>query len=188
MESDGFQLGPDELSAMTAGLFRGEGAEGGDPLVNYTRGDGRLGVKCACTGAGARREREEMQVAKGKAADKIVRLLKLAVGLAGEACHDVCTKRECGTSSSKQLLDLLSVVPGTIAAVHAAKDGVGAGLERKVGVSRESATGKLADNGDEVGVPVHGLDRAEAETWQSCLFEDGADKSGEGARLNRLRS
>ena len=53
--------------------------------------------------------------------------MKLGIGLAGEADHDIGPDA-CGGHGSADLLDFLSIMPGTIFAVHAAQDGIATGL------------------------------------------------------------
>ena len=56
--------------------------------------------------------------------------------------------------------------------MHAAKDGVGAGLQGKVGMAGEASSAVFGHESDEVGVPIHGLDGTQAEARQVGLVED----------------
>ena len=52
-----------------------------------------------------------------------------------------------------------------------------------MGMAGQPVAGIFGHEGDQIGVPVHRLDGAEAESRQGGLFEDGADQSGQRAGL-----
>jgi hypothetical protein len=172
-EGDGGEGASEELSPEGAGFFCDEVAEGGHAFVDGSGGDGILAVEFPGGRGGARGEREEMEVGEGLCGDEVVTLTEEGVGFAGESDHDVGTDGGVGEEGA-DLCEALGVMPGAIAAIHAAEDGVGAGLEREVGVARQTrvqGTGcrvqggvricrELAVEGEEVGGPVHGLDGA----------------------------
>lgn len=61
--------------------------------------------------------------------------------------------------------------------MHASKYRVGTGLKGKMRVPREARSGELPYHGDEVVLPVHGLNRTQAEARQGCTLKDRADKT-----------
>lgn len=124
VEGDGAERTANELLAMGAGLFCGECAESGHALIHNGRRDGLLGVENPGAGAWAGREREEMEIAEGQRTDDFQRLLKLAVGFTGEAGHDVGTEGEIGAGGAEERVNPGLVMPGAVATVHAAEDGV----------------------------------------------------------------
>ena len=96
--------------------------------------------------------------------------------------HDVGADG-CVEEERADVGEFLGVVPGAIAAIHAAQDGVGAGLEREVSVATETrapGTGlrapivrsEIAVEGEQIRRPVHGLDGAEAEAREGGLGQD----------------
>ena len=173
----------EELLAVGALLFLGELAEDGHALFNDGRGDGVGSVEGPGAGVGARRKRKQVQIAEGQGAEEFEGLVEFAVGFAGEADHDIGAEGERGTGGAEERVDLLRVVPGAIASVHPAEDGIGAGLEREMRMAREATT-VFDEQSDEVIVPVHGLDGAESEEGQAGLFEDLADEARQrGLRL-----
>jgi len=109
---------------MRASFSGGEGAQGGHTLIDCLRGDGRGSVQGPSARAGARREREEMQIAEGEGADEGERLLEFCVGFAGEADHYIGAQGEERASGEQEGLNFFGVVPGAVAAVHAAQHGV----------------------------------------------------------------
>ncbi len=121
------------------------------------------------TGAGSRRE----------GADELECLLELAIGFARKAHHDIGAERELGAGRLEQRCDLFGVVPGTIAAMHAAQHGVGAGLQRKMRVARQPRSAKFPHETDQVRIPVHGLDGAEPKPRQSVCSKICWTKRGE---------
>ena len=83
-----------ELAAVRTGLFGVESAKNRHTLVDDRNWHWRCGVEGPRSCAGAGRKGEEMQVAEGQVADEVVRLLKLAIGFAGESDHDVGAESE----------------------------------------------------------------------------------------------
>jgi len=49
-------------------------------------------------------------------------------------------------------------------------------------VTRETSAGELGHEGDQAGIPIHGLDGAEAQAREAGLAEDVVDERGQGAR------
>ena len=178
----------DELLAVSALLLLGELAERGHALFDDRRGHGVCSVEGPGAGVGARRKRKEMEVTEGQSAKEGKRLVEFAIGFTGEAGHDVGAEGERGAGGAEDGFDLLRVVPGAVAAVHAAEDGVRPGLEREMGVAGDAGSTELIEQGDEIGVPIHGLDGAEAEKRESGFFEYLADQARQrGLRLAGLR-
>src|ERR1017187_4712105 len=85
--------------------------------------------------AGAGREREEMEVGKGLRGKEVVGFAKFRFRFAGEADHDIRAESECWARGFEEGSCFVGVVPGAVATMHAAENGVGAGLQRQVGVS-----------------------------------------------------
>ena len=94
-----------------------------------------------------------MQVAEGKAADELQVSSNSRSVLAGKADHDVGAEGQLGAGGVKQGRDFLGVVPGPVAAVHAAQHGVGAGLQRQVRMAGEAGAAEFAHQSDEIGDP-----------------------------------
>ena len=168
MERDDVEFAADEAAAMDAGLLGGEGAERGHAFFNGGRRYGGGGVKRPARRARPRRKGKQMQITERQRADEGERLLKLVISLAGETHHDICAEGEIGAGGPQERRDFVRVVPGPVTAVHAAQHGVGARLQRKVGVASETATrferaSELAQEPDQLVVPVHRLDGAEAQ-------------------------
>src|SRR5581483_2734165 len=123
--------------------------------------------------ARASRECEDMQVGERQVFHHTVRLFELRLGFAWESDHYVRANGGCGHGGAN-FLDLLAIVPGTIFAMHAAEHGITTGLHgnmRVLGDARRS--GHQLDEG--VG-PVHGFDRGDAEFFERCVVEDGANQ------------
>ncbi len=152
LDGDGGEDAAAEAGTEGTGFFGDEAAEGGHPFVNGARGDRILAVKVPGGRAGACGELEEMQVGERLRGDEAVALVEEGCGFAGETDHDVGADDGVG----EELTDLgeaLGVMPGAIAAVHAAEDGVGTGLQGEMGVASEArmvAGGEFAVEGEEV--------------------------------------
>ncbi len=191
VQGEGGERGAEELLAVGTLLLLGELAESGHALFNDGGWHGVGCVQGPGAGVGARGKREEMEIAARQGAEEAEGLGELAIGLAGEAGHDVGSEGERGTGGAEERFDLLRVVPGAIAAVHAAEDGVGPGLEREMRVVGETTTPAtrtrrwgprllaaiLGEQRDEVVVPIHGLNGAEAEEREIGFVEDLADEA-----------
>ena len=187
-DGDGGESAAEEAGAEGEEFFGDEGTEGGHAVVHDASGDGVLAVEFRGGRAGSRGEWEEMEVGEGLRGDEVVALAEERVGFAGESDHDVGADGGVGEKLANRG-EFFGVVPGTIAAVHAAEDGVGAGLEGEVGVAREarhSSGQRMADSvqgggfcckfaveAEKVGGPVHGFDGAETEAGETGLGEDG---------------
>ena len=78
-----------------------------------------------------------MQIAEGQRAHQRQRLLELGVGLAGKAHHHVRAQRQLRPGGTHQRLNLLRVVPGPVAPVHAAQHSVRAGLQGQMRMARQ---------------------------------------------------
>ena len=124
VERDGGDFAAEQESAMVVSLLGGEIAQHIHTLMNDALGNGLALVQLPTRCGGARRERKQMQVAERKRADEGNSLVELGVGLAGEADHDVGAEGELGASGGDQRLNLLRVMPGAIAAMHAAQNSV----------------------------------------------------------------
>jgi len=147
-----------------------------------------------------------MQVGKGLGRDEVEAFAEERVGLAGEADHDIGTDGGVGEERADGA-EALGVVPGAVAAMHAAEDGIGAGLQGQVGVAAEARLqvagsgfevagsglrgwvrravftgGEVTVEGEEIGGPVHRLDGTEAETGQAGPSQDGGDEVFEALR------
>lgn len=133
LDSDGGERAAEEAGAEGVGFCCDEGAERGHALLNGASGDGIFAVEFPGAGIGARGEREEVEVGKGLRGNEIAAFLEEGVGFAGKADHDVGADGGIGEQSANGG-EALGVVPGAIAAVHAAQDGVRTGLEGQVGV------------------------------------------------------
>ena len=114
----------DELLAVGLLLLLGELAQGGHAVFNNGEWHGVGCVECPGARVGARGERKQVQIAEGQGAKEAEGLVELAIGFTGEAGHDVGAEGERGTGGAKERFNLLLVVPGAIAAVHTAQDGV----------------------------------------------------------------
>lgn len=183
VEGEGGQGLAEELAAVRAGFFLAEAAETGHALVEERGGDGRLAMEGLGRGSGTGREGEEVEIAEGKLTEQGEGLVEFAVGFAGEADENVGAEGEGGPGGLEQSLDLGPVVPGAVAAVHTAEQGVGAGLEGQMGVAGQARAAEVGQKGDQSGIPVHGLDGAEAEQGQGGLVEDATEQGGQrGAR------
>lgn len=187
VEGDRRKRAAKETAAMGEALFLGELAEGGHALADDRGGHRICGVEGPAARAGARREREEMEITEGQTADESEGFVELVVGFAGESGHHIraeCEIRACG---GENVGGLLLVVPGAVTPVHAAKNRVRAGLKREMRVRADSAVaGEIAQDGKQIGVPVHGFNGAEAKARKRCLFEDEADERCQrGTRQHR---
>ncbi len=134
VHGDGGEGAAEEALAEGAGLFRDEGAQGGHALLHGAGRDRLPAVQLPGRRAGTRRKREEVEIGEGLCGDEVVALLKERVGFAREADHDVGADGGVGEQSADGGQPL-GVMPGAIAAVHAAQDGVRSGLQRQVGVA-----------------------------------------------------
>ena len=114
-----------------------------------------------------RRKREQVKIAEGKRAHQRQRLFKLGVGLSREAHHHVRAQGEVRPRSPQQSLHLLRVMPGTVAPVHAAQHGVRARLQRQMRMTRQRPAAKLRHKRDQIGIPVHRLNRAQPKSRQA---------------------
>src|SRR3974390_2094934 len=137
-----------------------------------------MGMKRPCARARTWRERKEVQIAERQSTDELDGLLKFAIGLAGETDHHICAESEFGTGRADQSTDDFRIVPGTVAAMHAAEDRIGAGLKREMSVASETVAPEFGHECDHVAVPVHGLDRTEAEAPEIDFCEDPANQCG----------
>ena len=124
-----------------------------------------------------------MEVGEGEFVDETVGFGKLGVGFAGEANHDVGADGGGGHEGAG-FGDAVGVVAGPVFAVHAAEDGVGAGLER--GVDVEGDAGGVGHEMEEIVGEVHGLDRGEAEAFDGGFGEEAAEEAGEAEGLARF--
>ena len=89
-------------------------------------------------GARTSGKRKQVQVGEGLGRDKREALFKEGVGLAGKAHHHVRADGGVRHGFANQA-QFFGVVPGTIAAMHGAEDGVGSGLQGQMGVARQAA-------------------------------------------------
>ena len=105
--------------------------------------------------------------------------VEFAFGFAGEAYHDVGAEGEIWSGGAKERGDFFGVVPGAVAAVHAAKHGIRAGLQGKVRMAGQASSAVFGHEGDEIGVPIHRLDGTQAETREVGLVEDLAHERGQ---------
>ena len=106
-------------------------------------GTGVSGMERPCRRAGARRKRKQVQIAEGQRADEFQRLFELAIRFAGKADHDVGAEGEVGAGGAEERGNLFRVVPGAVAAMHAAQHGVGARLQRQMGVAGEATCRRI---------------------------------------------
>ena len=137
--------------------------------MNGARGDGILAVEFPGGSAGSRGKRKQVQVGKRLGGDEVVAFLEERVGFAGESDHDVGADGGIGQQRA-DLCEALGVMPGTIAAVHAAEDGVGSRLQGQMrvgGQPRMLSGGEFAVEVQQVARPVHGLDGAEAKARET---------------------
>ena len=195
MQRDGGKLAADEAAAVDAHLLGGEGAERGHAFFNGGWRYGRCGMKRPAGCARPRRKGKQVKIAERQRAHEGERLLKLAIGLAGEAGHDIRAEGEIGAGGAEERGDFVRVVPGPVTAVHAAQHCVRARLQGKVGVASEMATrfapafratrrwgsrfawaAEFPQEPDQLVVPVHRLDGAEAQAGQGGSRENGADQ------------
>ncbi len=168
-------------------FFGSEIAQGCHPFRDDWGRDGRLGVESPGSGAGAGRKRKQVQVAERETANELDCFVEFAFGFAGEACHDIGAEGEIWSGGAKERGDFLGVVPGAVAAVHAAKHGIRAGLQGKVRMAGQASSTVFGHEGDEIGIPIHGLDGTQAETREVGLVEDLAhERSQSSARLAGL--
>ena len=73
------------------------------------------------------------------------------------------------------------IVPGAVAAIHAAQHGVGSRLKRKVRMTCKLRASIFSHETDQGSVPIHRLNGAQAQSWQIGLFHDRPDQRGECA-------
>jgi hypothetical protein len=182
VERDGWERLPEELTAVGEREFVGERAEAGHALVDDRRGDGAGGVESLAGSSRTWGKGKEMEIAERERAEEGTGFFEFGVGFAGKASHDIGAEGERGAGGAQESFDFFGVVPGAVAAVHTAEHGVGTGLERQMDVAGHARGGaELGEQGDEVRVPVHGLDGAKAETGQSGFGKDLADERGESS-------
>ena len=107
-----------------------------------------------CGRPGSCRVGEDVQVGKRQFFDDAARIFKFSVGFCGETDHDVGA--DCGgRHGGANLFNLFAIVPGAISAVHAAEDGIAAGLQRHMRVLGDACA--LCHEGDELIGPIHRL-------------------------------
>ena len=107
-----------------------------------------------------------MQVAEGQRLEQRQRLLEFSVGFAGKAHHHVRAQGQRRTGSAHQRGNLFCVVPGPVAPMHSPQNRIRARLQGQVSVARQARAAELRHEGDQLRVPVHGLDRAEPQPGQ----------------------
>ena len=83
------------------------------------------------------------------------------VGLSGKTDHYVGAQGQVRSGGAHKSLNFFRVVPWAIAAMHAAQDGIRAGLERQMDVAGEAGSAEVGHQSDEFGVPVHRLNGTE---------------------------
>ena len=145
---------PCEADEVGVASVVGPGEAAADPRVEVpqARGPPRdLGPRHAVRlgeprggGAGARRERKDVERGEGKVAQERLRLGELGVRLSGEAGDDVGCEVDPRVSPPGAVEERAKT-GGRHSAPHPAQDGVGAGLEGEVEVGSDDASG-----GDEV--------------------------------------
>src|ERR1700688_3716585 len=144
-ERNGLQLFPYKGSHKGLFFFGGEIAQDFVALAGDVDGNLIGHGRCRRTGAGG--EGEDVQISEGQVFDEAAGGFEFGVGLTGESGHDVGADGGDG-HGGVNFFDLLAIVPGTIFAVHAAKHGVTAGLQRDVRVLGDARRG--GDEGDEI--------------------------------------
>ena len=78
-----------------------------------------------------------MQIGQWLGGDEVVTFLKLSVGFAGKAYHDICADGGIGRGTAHDRQSL-RVVPWSIAAVHAPQNSIRSGLQRHVDMPGEA--------------------------------------------------
>jgi hypothetical protein len=119
--------------------------------------------------AGARGEREDMQIGEGVLLDEGESGFVVSVGLAGEAGDDIGADGGVRQAFVNEF-EAASVVGDAITAVHGGEDAVGAGLQRHVEVLREAAG--RGEEINEVLCNILRLDGRESEAVERCFVED----------------
>jgi len=165
----------DELLAEAEAEFVGAGLELAEALLRDGSGD-ELFRPAGGGGLRARGEGEGVDVDEAGAVDDFEGVLEVRVGLAGE--RDDHVGGEGGTvEGAADAVDHAEEIVAGVLAVHAAEDGVGAGLEGEVKVGDDLGVG--AEGGQEVGGEVAGLEAGEAQAAQAG--DRGADCVDQGA-------
>jgi hypothetical protein len=137
--------------------FGGDLVKGFDTLIDDRAADEVVAPACG-RGARARGKGESVNVNEAGLPGDVDGLLKIFVGFAGESGNDVGGEGravECGIKRIKQP----KVIAAGILAIHFAKDGVGAALQGKMKMGNDLGMG--AENGEEFGVHVAGLETGE---------------------------
>jgi hypothetical protein len=178
VEGNGVEFGADKAAAMSVGLFGGESAEYRHSFRDDFWRNGRFGVEGPGSSAGTRREGEQMQVAEWETANELDCLVEFIFGFAREACHDVGAKGEVWSGGAEERGDFFGIVPWAVAAMHAAKHGIRAGLQWKMGMASQARSAVFGHESDEVGIPIHWLDGTQSETRDVGLAEDLAHQRG----------
>jgi len=179
-ERNGLQLFPYKGSHKGLFFFGGEIAQDFVALAGDVDGNLIGHGRCRRTGAGG--EGEDVQISEGQVFDEAAGGFEFGVGLTGESGHDVGADGGDG-HGGVNFFDLLAIVPGTIFAVHAAKHGVTAGLQRDVRVLGDARRG--GDEGDEIVGPIHRFDGRDAKLFQSSFGENGANEGLESLVVSR---
>ena len=92
--------------------------------------------------------------------------------------HDVGAKGEVWPGGAEERGDFFGIVPWAVAAMHAAKHGIRAGLQWKMGMASQARSAVFGHESDEVGIPIHWLDGTQSETREVGLAEDLAHQRG----------
>ncbi len=146
-------------SAEGGGFGFAEGAEFAGAALDDAAGD--YVRKRGGFGAGALRERKNVEVGEGEALDECKRGGVVVFGFAREAGDD----DEC---------DAAGVVFGAIPAMHGGENAIGSGLQRHVEVLGDALRG--SEETDEVFRNVERFDGADAQAFDSGFAEDAAEQ------------
>ena len=130
---------PTKRLRWAARLFGGESAESGHALFDGCGGDGVCGVQCPAARARPRRKRKQVQVAEGQRANEGRASPRTQRSVSpGKPTMTSAPRVRSGPAARSKRSNLLRVVPGPVAAVHAAQHRIGARLQRQVRVAGEA--------------------------------------------------
>ena len=157
----------------------------------------RTGFSCANPQAavpGRALNGKRCRYVNGCSRDEPVALLKQRVRLAREADHHVRPNRRLRHRLADRR-QLLRVVPGPIAPVHRAQDGVGTGLQRQMGMPRQPRPGRcriyasvLPVERQQLHAPVHRLHGADAQPGQRRPLQNRRDQILQPRRSLKIAS
>ncbi len=124
-------------------------------------------------GAGALGVSKNVEVGEGETFDEIEGGGEFSIGFTGEADHDVGAEGGIGHELVGEP-DAFGIVAGAVLAVHAAENGVTAGLEWGVNVAGDAGVG--GHEFEQGGREVHGLNAGKADEGDRSFLEQAAEQ------------